>query len=129
MVTGAQLVAQDGNDDFDVYDARVGGVRPPVAPECSGTGCQGVPSSPPVFATPPSVTFNGVGNFPAEPENTKTTKTKSKPKPKAHKKKKTRKKTNTKKRRHAKKSSRAGKVGRAGESVSAGRMRRGGSGR
>jgi hypothetical protein len=63
IVTRAQLVAQDRNDLDDVYDVRVGGVRPSVAPACSGTGCQGVPPAPPIFATPASVTFNGTGNF------------------------------------------------------------------
>ncbi len=64
MITRAQLVAQDRNDLFDVYDARVDGVRPTAPPECSGTGCQGVPPAPPIFATPASVTFEGIGNFP-----------------------------------------------------------------
>jgi hypothetical protein len=59
----AQLTAEDGNEDYEIYDARVGGVIPPAPFECSGTGCQGLPSAPPVFATPSSVTFNGVGNF------------------------------------------------------------------
>ena len=64
IITAAQLVAQDRNDLHNVYDVRVGGVRPGVAPACSGTGCQGVPPAPPIFATPASVTFDGVGNFP-----------------------------------------------------------------
>jgi hypothetical protein len=63
IVTRAQLVPQDRNEDFNLYDARVGGVQPLSPPACSGTGCQGVPSAPPLFASPPSVTFNGVGNF------------------------------------------------------------------
>ena len=67
IITRAQLVAQDRNDLEDVYDVRVGGVRPGVAPECSGTGCQGVPPAPPIFATPASVTFEGIGNFAAPP--------------------------------------------------------------
>ncbi len=65
FVSRADLVAQDRGDDDMVYDARVGGVQPPAESECAGTGCQGVPPAPPVFATPSSVTFNGVGNFPA----------------------------------------------------------------
>ena len=65
IITRAQLVAQDRNDLDDVYDVRVGGVRPGVAPECSGTDCQGVPPAPPIFATPASVTFEGIGNFAA----------------------------------------------------------------
>ncbi len=60
----AQLTAQDQNEDYNLFDARVGGVRPVSPPVCSGTGCQGVPGAPPVFATPSSETFNGVGNYP-----------------------------------------------------------------
>ena len=37
-------------------------MTPPV---CTGTGCQGIPGAPPIFATPSSVTFEGVGNFAA----------------------------------------------------------------
>ncbi len=65
IITRAQLVAQDHGDLDNVYDVRVDGVRPAVAPECSGTGCQGVPPAPPIFATPASVTFEGIGNFAA----------------------------------------------------------------
>ncbi len=65
MVSRAELVPGDPYSSFDLYDARVGGVQPPTAPACSGTGCQGVPPAPPIFATPASVTFAGVGNFPA----------------------------------------------------------------
>jgi virginiamycin B lyase len=67
IITKAQLVAQDRNGSDDVYDARVGGVQPPSPPACTGTGCQGVPPAPPIFATPSSVTFSGVGNFPPPP--------------------------------------------------------------
>jgi hypothetical protein len=63
IVTRAQLVPQDGNEDDDLYDVRVNGARPVSGPACTGTGCQGIPASPPTFATPASVTFNGVGNF------------------------------------------------------------------
>jgi hypothetical protein len=63
MVTRAQLVTEDKNDNDDLYDARAEGVRPLNPPECTGTGCQGIPGAPPVFATPASVTFEGVGNF------------------------------------------------------------------
>ena len=65
LVTRAQLVPEDQNEAFDLYDARVGGVKLVTPPQCTGTGCQGVPSPPPTFATPPSVTFDGVGNFAA----------------------------------------------------------------
>jgi hypothetical protein len=65
VVTRAQLVPQDRNEAFDLYDVRVGGGEPVGEPACTGTGCQGVPAPPPTFATPSSVTFEGVGNFPA----------------------------------------------------------------
>ncbi len=64
--THAQLAPQDTDSSGDVYDARIDGgfvgVTPPL---CTGTGCQGVPAAPPIFATPSSVTFDGIGNFPA----------------------------------------------------------------
>lgn len=92
IVTRAKLAASDGNEYFDMYDARVDGVRPIAPPACTGTGCQGVPGTPPIFATPSSVTFNGVGNF-ATPG--RSTKAKSKPKKKQKKpKKKSRKSKN-----------------------------------
>lgn len=65
IVSRAQLVPQDQNDNFNLFDVRVGGVQPSAAPACSGTGCQGVPPAPPSFAAPSSTTFNGVGNFAA----------------------------------------------------------------
>jgi hypothetical protein len=54
--------AADG-EEIDLYDARVNGGFPETSLACTGTGCQGVPPAPPIFATPSSVTFNGVGNF------------------------------------------------------------------
>ncbi|HEV3321558.1 MAG TPA: hypothetical protein VG147_05130 [Solirubrobacteraceae bacterium] len=68
FISRAQLTrADDGSDDSVVYDARVNGYQPPAPPLCSGTGCQGVPPPPPIFATPASVTFNGPGNFSPPP--------------------------------------------------------------
>jgi hypothetical protein len=81
MVSRTELVPGDPYDSFDLYDARVDGVQPPTPPACSGTGCQGVPPAPPIFATPASVTFDGVGNFLAPSTESKKgsqTKTKSK---------------------------------------------------
>jgi hypothetical protein len=64
--THAQLVAQDTDNAGDLYDVRLGGGLGEVAaPTCTGTGCQGVPPAPPIFATPSSTTFEGLGNFPA----------------------------------------------------------------
>jgi hypothetical protein len=75
FISRAQLVPADrGSDDDEVYDARVDGVQPPAAAACEGTGCQGVPPTPPIFATPSSVTFNGIGNFPSSAPPKKTTK-------------------------------------------------------
>ncbi len=72
FVTRAQLVQQDGNDNLDVYDAHVGGMRPPSEAQCTGTGCQGAPYPPTAFEAPASVTFDGVGNFPPpQPQATK----------------------------------------------------------
>jgi hypothetical protein len=64
FTTRAKLLLEDENENIDVYDAHVGAVAPPASPQCTGTGCQGIPSAPPVFSTPSSVTYNGVGNFP-----------------------------------------------------------------
>jgi hypothetical protein len=65
FISRAQLVPTDrGNEGDIVYDARVDGSQPPAGAACEGTGCQGVPPTPPIFATPASVTFNGIGNFP-----------------------------------------------------------------
>jgi hypothetical protein len=98
MITRAQLTPEDQYENINVFDAHVG-TGPTVAPQCTSTGCQGVPGAPPVFATPSSVTFNGVGNFPA-PAPTVVVKTK--PKPKKHKKqqKKRKRKHATKAKRH-----------------------------
>ncbi len=60
-----QLVPQDSDGLTDVYDARVDGGFPVLAPPaCSGSSCQGTPAPPTIFATPPTATFTGVGNYP-----------------------------------------------------------------
>ncbi len=64
FITRGSARPQDGNDNFNIYDARVDVPQSLSPPACSGSGCQGVPPVPPIFATPSSVTFNGVGNFP-----------------------------------------------------------------
>jgi hypothetical protein len=63
FTTRGRLVPRDENEKVDLYDARVGGGFPEVSLTCTGTGCQGVPPASPIFATPASTTFNGVGNF------------------------------------------------------------------
>ncbi len=65
VISRADLTGTAGYEGFAVYDARVGGVQPVASPVCTGSGCQGVPPAAPIFATPASVTFAGVGNFPA----------------------------------------------------------------
>lgn len=64
FMTRGQLVPQDRDTRMDLYDARVDGGFTETALACTGTGCQGVPALPPIFATPASVTFAGPGNFP-----------------------------------------------------------------
>jgi hypothetical protein len=78
FTTRSQLVAADQNENYDLYDARIGGTQPLTEPMCAGTGCQSVPSAPPPFATPSSVTFNGAGNFPPSSVVTQTSKPKLK---------------------------------------------------
>jgi hypothetical protein len=63
VITRAQLLPVDQNEVYDLYDVRANGMLPVSGPVCSGTGCQGVPPASPIFSTPSSVTFNGVGNF------------------------------------------------------------------
>lgn len=65
ITTRGKLVPEDENEETDVYDIHAEAVPPPAPSRCTGSGCQGVPSTPPIFATPPSVTYNGVGNFEA----------------------------------------------------------------
>jgi hypothetical protein len=75
--THAQLTASDTGFSGNIFDARIdGGFVQTTPSQCTGTGCQGVPGAPPIFATPSSVTFEGVGNFEPPPAAVK-------PKPKA----------------------------------------------
>lgn len=71
------LTPHAGSETVKLYDARVEGGFPENSTACTGTGCQGVPPAQPIFATPSSVTFNGVGNFQAStPGKTVTAKKK-----------------------------------------------------
>jgi hypothetical protein len=60
------------DDKTHLYDVRVNGGFPETSLACTGTGCQGVPPAPPSFASPPSVTFSGIGNFPPPPATKST---------------------------------------------------------
>jgi hypothetical protein len=66
IITREQLVAADGNEDFDVYDARVNGVSPPAeARACQGEACRGAVGSSPAGPLPPgSSLFSGPANPP-----------------------------------------------------------------
>lgn len=64
FTTGESLVKKD-TGSIDIYDARVGGGEPELAPppaSCEGDACQ---SPPPVLIdqTPASLTFSGAGNM------------------------------------------------------------------
>ncbi len=80
FLTEAQLLPQDRNEVYDLYDARVGATQPAAQPQCTGSGCQGIPAAPPIFATPSSVTFDGVGNLAKPVKMTVNTKPKRKKK-------------------------------------------------
>jgi hypothetical protein len=77
IITRDNLTSDAQDELFKIFDARVGGVVPFVPPACTGTGCQGVPAPPPTFATPSSVTYEGIGDFPP-PSPTSLVKTKGK---------------------------------------------------
>ncbi len=67
-----KLTPEAGDENVAMYDARVDGGFPVLKTACAGTGCQGVPPASPIFATPSSVTFNGVGNFEPAPAKVAT---------------------------------------------------------
>ena len=102
--TRAKLVGSDEDDLFDVYDVRVDGYTPPAPAACTGTGCQGLPGAQPIFATPSSVTFEGVGNFAAPAKSGSVSKEEQKKS--SHKKKKKQKKKKKKKGSKVKRSAR-----------------------
>jgi hypothetical protein len=63
FLSSSRLGPRDVDAARDVYDARVGGgeAEPPRPVECSGDACQ-QPATPPVDATPGSLSFSGAGN-------------------------------------------------------------------
>lgn len=83
IVTRAKLTGSDEGELYNIYDVSNDGTRTPTPPTCTGTGCQGVPGEPPIFATPPSVTFEGVGNFSMSSEKVVRAKQKGKKKTKS----------------------------------------------
>jgi hypothetical protein len=62
-----QLTGQGTGERMMLYDVRVDGGFAESSQGCTGTGCQGVPPAGPSFATPPSETFGGTGNFGPQP--------------------------------------------------------------
>jgi hypothetical protein len=66
-----QLVPGANGEVLELYDAHVCSSAAPcpteVSSACVGSGCQGAPPAPPSFASPPSATFSGVGNYPPSP--------------------------------------------------------------
>jgi len=63
--TRQQLVGWDVDQEYDVYDARVGGGvpdPPATVPPCSGSVCRGPLASPPLGGSPASAVFSGAGN-------------------------------------------------------------------
>ncbi|HXB64509.1 MAG TPA: hypothetical protein VNV42_06490 [Solirubrobacteraceae bacterium] len=81
--TSQRLVAQDGDELYDIYDARVGGgiaaqsERPKT---CGGEECRPPVSSSPAFQMPISQSFAGAGNLVLPAQETKPmSKPKAKP--------------------------------------------------
>ena len=76
FATRQALTASDQDELLDVYDARVNGGFPPPPAQlpCSGSVCQGQPSTPPPLPSPISATFTGAGNPLAPAASTPSTK-------------------------------------------------------
>jgi hypothetical protein len=103
FATRDRLVGWDKDDNYDVYDARVGGGLPgppPAIVGCDGDSCQ-PPPNPPNDSTPASASFNGPGNVKPAAK-----------KKKRHSKKKHRKKKSTKHRKSSSKRSGAHATGK-----------------
>jgi hypothetical protein len=80
-----QLVPADGDEERDVYDARVGGGFPyPSLQSCSGEACKPpVTPAAAIYQAPPSATFFGAGNLAPQPPKPATS-TKAKKTAKKH---------------------------------------------
>jgi hypothetical protein len=72
FLTASQLVSQDGDQAYDVYDARMqGGFPAPVVPVAcvSAVACRSMVATPPVAVAPASVSFTGPGDVVPGPES------------------------------------------------------------
>jgi hypothetical protein len=94
FLTADPLVAQDGDTQVDIYDARAGGGFPgePVAGGCAGEACRGALSSAPGLAGAGSASYAGAGNLapvtsPLVKQPVKAKPKKRKVKPRKHKRK------------------------------------------
>jgi hypothetical protein len=66
--TAQPLLSQDGDTQFDIYDAREeGGFAPSATSSCLAEGCQGPAVTQPVFGTPVSATIPGARAQPPIP--------------------------------------------------------------
>ena len=66
FTTWEQLVAQDQDEQADLYDARADGGFPAPAPAlaaCDGEACRGSSPPAPALGSPASTAFSGVGNL------------------------------------------------------------------
>jgi hypothetical protein len=120
ILTSQQLVARDGDEATDVYDAREGGGFPEAQlPPCSGEACRApITPAPAIYDAPPSATFQGAASTTTTPV-VATKPAAKKPAVKRKTKKKTRRKTARKHRASGKKSGahgagRSSGVGRGG---------------
>jgi hypothetical protein len=106
--TQEQLLPQDGDSEWDVYDARVdGGFPPPAAPAlCAADACQGPLNGAPVLLSPGSEFQAGSNPSVVEASNP-VAKPKAKAKPK---KKRTKQKQKARKKRRGRKASRASRA-------------------
>jgi hypothetical protein len=74
FLTQNDLLPQDGDDNWDVYAARIGGgfPLPPVRAPCVADACQPTPTPTPFLPVPATGSFNGPGNV-EDPETADAT--------------------------------------------------------
>jgi hypothetical protein len=110
FLTSEQLLAQDGDEAIDVYDAREdGGFSSAQPPPCSGEACKpAITPAPAIYGAPPSATFQGAGDIASPPT--------ARPSTKGTTSKKTRKKKKSKSRKRKRKNTKRKARGLAGRS-------------